>query len=138
MLIIKTLMVGGSIILFSYFFVAARGRPIEKLGMSLVFIGIAFFAIFHRLADKVAAFVGVDRGADLMVYLSTMALLFLCFNLYLRQKQLQSELAKVVRELALLGEDGAAGYGDAAVETAHERGRAGESDQGRDQGTRGT
>lgn len=104
MLIIKILMVGGSLILFSYFFVAARGRPIEKLGMSLVFIGIAFFAIFHRLADKVAALVGVDRGADLMVYMSIMALLFLCFNLYLRQKELQRELATVVRTLAVLNQ----------------------------------
>ena len=102
MLIIKTLMVGGSLILFSYFFVAARGRPIEKLGMSLVFIGIAYFAIFPSVADRVAAFVGVDRGADLMLYLSTMALLFLCFNLYLRQKRIEGEIVAVARQLALV------------------------------------
>jgi len=138
MLIIKTLMVVGSLILFSYFFVAARGRPIEKLGMSLVFIGIAFFAIFHHLADKVAAFVGVDRGADLMVYLSIMALLFLCFNLYLRQKELQSELATVVRTLALLGQSearvsassGGLGTGDPT--------RSDEAEGVQDQGAQGT
>lgn len=102
MLIIKTLMVFTSLILFFYFFVAARGRPIEKLGMSLVFMLIAFFALFHEFSDKVANFVGVDRGADLMVYLATMTLLFLCFNLYLRQKQMQSELSTVVRTVGLL------------------------------------
>jgi len=138
MLIIKILMVGGSLILFSYFFVAARGRPIEKLGMSLVFIGIAFFAIFHKLADRVAAFVGVDRGADLMVYLSIMALLFLSFNLYLRQKQLQSELAVVVRELALLSQREMAGPGDTAGEETRDQARAGRHDERLDQRTRGT
>lgn len=102
MLIIKTIMVGGSLVFFFYFFVAARGRPIEKLAMSLVFMGIAFFAMFPLVSDRVANFVGVDRGADLMLYLSTMALLFICFNLYLRQKELQSELQTVVRTLGLL------------------------------------
>jgi hypothetical protein len=102
MLIIKTLMVVGSLVLFSYFFVAAHGRPVEKLGISLVFVGIAFFAIFPTLSDQVANFVGVDRGADLMLYLSTMALLFLSFHLYLRQKKLQSDLQAVVRAIGLL------------------------------------
>ena len=126
MLIIKTLMVGGSLILFSYFFVAARGRPVEKLGMSLVFIGIAYFAVFPTVADRVAAFVGVDRGADLMLYLSTMALLFLCFNLYLRQKALQSELQVVVQQLALLtAEKGADTSPPAAGETADEANQTG-------------
>lgn len=102
MLIIKTIMVGASLAFFFYFFIAARGRPIEKLGMSLVFVGIAYFALFPTVSDRVAAFVGVDRGADLMLYLSTMALLFLCFNLYLRQKKIESDLLAVTRQLALL------------------------------------
>jgi hypothetical protein len=54
------------------------------------------------LSDQVANFVGVDRGADLMLYLSTMALLFLSFHLYLRQKKLQTELQSVVRAIGLL------------------------------------
>jgi hypothetical protein len=116
MLIIKTLMVGGSILLFSYFFIAARGRPVEKLGMSLVFLGIAYFALFPLVADRVANFVGVDRGADLMLYLSTMALLFLCFNLYLRQKQLQSDLLAVVRTLGLLTAQEPGGRGHSSVD----------------------
>ena len=102
MLIIKTLMVVGSLVLFSYFFVAAHGRPVEKLGISLVFFAIAFFAIFPTLSDQVANFVGVDRGADLMVYLAVMALLFLSFHLYLRQKRMQSELQAAVRAIGLL------------------------------------
>lgn len=106
MLIIKTIMVGASLAFFFYFFIAARGRPIEKLGMSFVFIGIAYFALFPAVSDRVAAFVGVDRGADLMLYLSTMALLFLCFNLYLRQKKIESDLLAVTRQLALLTADG--------------------------------
>lgn len=104
MLIIKTLMVGASLIFFFYFFIAARGRPLEKLGMSLVFIAIAYFALFPDVSDRVAAFVGVDRGADLMVYLATMSLLFICFNLYLRQKKMENELITVARHLALLEE----------------------------------
>lgn len=121
MLIIKTLMVAGSLILFSYFFIAARGRPLEKLGMSMVFMGIAFFALFPELSDRVANFVGVDRGADLMLYLATMALLFLCFNLYLGQKQIQSEIVAVVRAVGLLTAQEAKGSGgSSAVDPFHE------------------
>jgi hypothetical protein len=121
MLIIKTLMVAGSLILFSYFFIAARGRPLEKLGMSLVFMGIAFFALFPELSDRIANFVGVDRGADLMLYLATMALLFLCFNLYLGQKQIQSEMVAVVRAIGLLTAQEQNGReGSSAIDPVHE------------------
>jgi hypothetical protein len=102
-LIIKALLIGGSALLFFYFFVVARGRPFEKIGMSLVFLAIAFFSAFPELSDRVANSVGVDRGADLMLYFSTMALLFLCFNLYLRLRQIQGELVRLAREVALLG-----------------------------------
>ena len=82
--------------------------------------------------------VATGRGADLMVYLSIMALLFLCFNLYLRQKELQSELATVVRTLALLGQSearvsassGGLGTGDPT--------RSDEAEGVQDQGAQGT
>ena len=42
-----------------------------------------------------------ERGVDLVFYLSSLVLLFLCFNLYLGQKALEDRLTLVVRELAL-------------------------------------
>ncbi|HLF56769.1 MAG TPA: DUF2304 domain-containing protein [Thermoanaerobaculia bacterium] len=119
---IKAILIGGSALLFFYFFVVARGRPVEKIGMSLVFLSIAFFSAFPELSDRVANLVGVDRGADLMLYFSTMALLFLCFNLYLRQRQIQSELVRLARELALLGaREAATGPAAPRNETNRER-----------------
>jgi len=102
MLIIKVTLVGASLLMFFYFFIAARGRPVQKLAMSLVFVAIIFFSLFPHVSDRVAAVVGVDRGADLMLYLSTLALLFLCFNLYLNQKRIEDRLVVLVREIGLL------------------------------------
>jgi len=102
MLSIKILLTVGALALFFYFFVAARGRPIQKLAISAVFIAIAVFTVFPDLSHKVAHLVGVGRGVDLALYLSTLTLLCLCFNLYLGHKRLEERLQVVVRELALI------------------------------------
>ena len=101
-MLIKILLVGGGVVLLFYFLVAARNRPVQKLAMSLVFLLIIGFALSPQLADRVAAAFGVGRGVDLALYLSTLALLFICFNLYLRQKTMEDRFTLLVRQLALL------------------------------------
>ncbi|MDC0723292.1 DUF2304 domain-containing protein [Nannocystis bainbridge] len=98
---IQFVLIGGSLALLFHFFVRARRRPAQKLAMTVVFAGIIFLVIFPDVSTWCAHRVGVGRGVDLVFYLSSLVLLFLCFNLYLGQKALEDRLTLVVRELAL-------------------------------------
>lgn len=104
---IQVVLIGGSLALLFHFFVRARRRPVQKLAMSLVFAAIIFLVIFPDVSTWCAHAVGVGRGVDLVFYLSSLVLLFLCFNLYLGHKALEDRLTVVVRELALLPHRGA-------------------------------
>ncbi|MBZ5711356.1 DUF2304 domain-containing protein [Nannocystis pusilla] len=98
---IQILLIGGSLALLFHFFVRARRRPVQKLAMTVVFAGIIFLVIFPDVSTWCAHAVGVGRGVDLVFYLSSLVLLFLCFNLYLGQKTLEDRMTILVRELAL-------------------------------------
>jgi len=51
--------------------------------------------------DVVAQWVGVARGADLLVYLSIMALFFLVFKIIVRVEKLDKDITIIVRHAAL-------------------------------------
>ena len=68
-----------AIALLFYFLVAARRRPAQKLAFTATFALIATFAAAPDLSTQVAALVGIGRGVDLLLYLSSLILLFLSF-----------------------------------------------------------
>ena len=53
-------------------------------------------------ANAVANFVGVGRGADLLVYLGFSGLVFLWLGLYSRQREMDVRLTELARRLAIL------------------------------------
>lgn len=58
-------------------------------------------AALPHTADTVAQFVGVGRGADVVIYLSLIALFYLIFRLYVKIEQVEGEITRLVRTLAL-------------------------------------
>jgi hypothetical protein len=99
---IKLLLIGASLALLFYFFVHARTRPMQKLGMSATFLLIIGFTLYPDSATWVAHLVGVGRGVDLVFYLCSLVLLGISFNLYLGLKSQEDKLTVVVRTLALM------------------------------------
>jgi hypothetical protein len=71
-------------------------------------IGIIFTALavvvvlFPETANDIAHFVGVGRGADLLLYLLTLGFISVCINLYLKSKIEEQKMAKLARKVALL------------------------------------
>lgn len=51
--------------------------------------------------DRVAAFVGVERGADLLVYLSIIALFFVVFKIIVKLEKIDRNITEVVRNTAI-------------------------------------
>lgn len=57
--------------------------------------------IWFRQTDIIANFVGVEKGADLAVYLSIVFLFYLMFKIIVKIDKIEKEITVIVRELAI-------------------------------------
>ena len=56
-----------------------------------------------RETDVVAQWFGVERGADLLVYLSIIVIFFMVFKIIVKLEKLDRDITKVVRHDAIAG-----------------------------------
>ena len=54
----------------------------------------------HTVAD-LAHYLGVGRGADLLLYMTTLSLAVVCFYMYARFRRVERQLTLLVRRLAM-------------------------------------
>ena len=79
---------------------SSRSRPMAAV--SLLIWLIAFAAILRPdLTTLIASFLGIGRGADLILYLLCVAFLLAAFYLYNRFQKLDSHITDLVRQLAI-------------------------------------
>lgn len=69
--------------------------------MLVVWTAVALVAILPQWTDIVANAVGVGRGADLLVYVAIVVLLWSHYRLMVRQHTMSQELTALVRHQAL-------------------------------------
>lgn len=69
--------------------------------MLIVWTGVALVAILPKWTDIVASAVGVGRGADLLVYIAIIVLLWSHYRLMIRQHVISQELTALVRHQAI-------------------------------------
>lgn len=62
---------------------------------------VAIFVVWPEILSRLAAFVGIGRGVDLIIYLSIFSLFYFVFKISLRQDRLEKNLADIVRKIAL-------------------------------------
>lgn len=62
--------------------------------------GIA--VVFPEIANDIAHFVGVGRGADLITYIAIVVAMFVLLHYYTKFVELQQQVTALTRELALL------------------------------------
>jgi len=74
---------------------------IEALSWSVVWIIAAIVVLLPQVATGVAHFVGVGRGADLVLYASVSTLFLLVFKLFIQHEKLERKLTDIVRHDAL-------------------------------------
>ncbi|MEM2138968.1 MAG: DUF2304 family protein [Candidatus Woesearchaeota archaeon] len=66
-----------------------------------IWFGLIFIVFFPDYLSKIANFLGIGRGTDVLVYSSIVILFYLLFRLYVKLDELESEITKLVREIAL-------------------------------------
>ena len=73
----------------------------EALIWSVVWIVAGFIVIRPDLTGVVARWVGIGRGADLLLYCSVVVMMIGFMMVYVRLRRLRRDLTLMVRELAL-------------------------------------
>ena len=92
---------GLTIACLFYFLIAVRNTAYQKIFVTLFFSTGFIFICNPEMTNTLAHFLGIGRGVDFILYLSTLFLFFICFNLYLRLKEYDKKLTQITRELAL-------------------------------------
>lgn len=69
---------------------------------SLLWIGVIFVAISPQTTDLIAAKVGVEKGADLLVYTAVVILAYAVYRILVRVERQNKELTELVRKIAIL------------------------------------
>jgi len=81
---------------------ARLGKPLASRLVLLSLMGLAITAILKpELTTQVAHFLGVGRGADLLMYLGGLSFCYFLLLFHLRAKKLEQQLRVLARELAI-------------------------------------
>lgn len=105
MIVIQIILIVGFLFLLVRLLSNPNGHQIRawtKVGgilFSLLAIGVV---LFPESANDVAEFVGVTRGADLLLYLLTLCFIFFVLNVYVKGKQENRQIVQLARKIAIL------------------------------------
>jgi small membrane protein len=94
------LIIGLLAILISYFR-WFRSAVMDKLLIVCILAAGIFLVVFPDLTNRLAATLGVGRGADLIFYCFIIAFCYLVLLLYAKIKKLEQQLAELARRQAL-------------------------------------
>ncbi len=84
--------------------VAMRRRVINSragLVWSFLWLAAAVSIAFPEIPAWVAHFLGIGRGADLVLYLSILFMFTVSFMLFVRYRRLSDNITAIVRQLAI-------------------------------------
>lgn len=76
-----------------------RGRELAWWGIFWLAVGGA--VVWPKTTDVVAQLVGVERGADLLVYISVLALFYIVFRILVRLERIERDITVLSRTAAL-------------------------------------
>lgn len=103
-MIIKVVIIAFVVFVLYRTFLRFKQRDItgRELSIWTVFwLLVAGATLAPQQTDLVAKVVGVGRGADLLVYLSIIALFFLVFRIIVKLEKIDKDVTEVVRNTAI-------------------------------------
>ncbi|HEX8227408.1 MAG TPA: DUF2304 domain-containing protein [Candidatus Saccharimonadales bacterium] len=105
MIFIQIVLIGG-FILFLYRVLAdptSRKLKAWTKVLASLFVVVAIVAVLVPDAtNQLAKLLGVTRGADLLLYLLTLAFIFSIFSGYIQEKKLQERIVLLARKIAII------------------------------------
>lgn len=97
------------LIVFSLFAIARAKKQYEKrqaswywaVVWSFMWVVVILVALMPQGTDAIAAYVGVGRGADLLVYVAVVFLLYANYRSLVRQQKMSEDITELVRKIAV-------------------------------------
>jgi small membrane protein len=72
----------------------------EFLFWAVLWVAVGITVLLPRLTSFLANYLGVGRGADLVVYGSLIFVFYMIFRLFARQERMEKNISKIVEEIA--------------------------------------
>ena len=104
-MIIRILLLAGLASIGWFVFLRRNKMPFHIVTVFALLIAGAVAVVAPETADDLAHFVGVGRGADFVMYVSIVAILFVLVHYYTKFTELQRNLTQLAREMAILRAD---------------------------------
>ena len=101
MTLIQVALAAGVILIGVYMYVRLRSTLLDVLLIGIFIIAGTLLVLFPEYSNKIAHWVGVGRGADLLFYLSILFLFFLILKLYSRLRKMEQNFTEIVRNKSL-------------------------------------
>lgn len=104
-MLIKVILIALIAVIFFYFFNNSQ-KVTVKAWKRLALVGLLFLAvasvIFPEILDDLAKFVGIGRGADLLLYSTVVAFIFVTINIYIKFRDISLKQDKIISKIALI------------------------------------
>lgn len=71
------------------------------IAFSFLWIMVMIATLVPKGTDRIAQLVGVERGADLFVYVAVLVLVYVVYRLLVRVQHMHQEITELVRQIAL-------------------------------------
>lgn len=101
MTIIQIILTIGVAVLALYMYLRLRSSLFDVILIGVFFAVGVFFVLFPETTNKIAHWVGVSRGADLLFYFSILFLFFLILKLYSRLRRVEQKFTELVRNKSI-------------------------------------
>ena len=100
-MIIQVLLIGGLLLCLLYASMQRQKTRLLSKAISIVALTGIYFVLFPEHTNELAHFVGVGRGADLVLYCWLVISIIVSLNLQSQILQLQRLITELAREMAL-------------------------------------
>ena len=102
MKLIQLILIIGLLVILVSYFRWFRSAVIDKLLIAAILAAGIVLVVFPDLTTRLAAALGVGRGADLIFYLFMVAVCYFILLVYAKIRKLERQLAELARRQALM------------------------------------
>jgi len=101
MTLIQVILISAVIVLLLLYLKFFKNALLQRSLFILVFITGIVAVVFPELTNRVANFVGVGRGADLLLYLMVIIFYFTFIILYRKLNKIQEIQTEIIRKISI-------------------------------------
>ncbi len=94
-----------------------EARAFRRIAFFLLLGIVIASVLFPGMLTRIAHVVGIGRGADLVIYLTAIGLLYVSISVYLKFGDMDRRITLLARQIALMEDSGAISHPDRTSES---------------------